>query len=260
MSKIQETMRLIKAGARSNKYRVLYPVFGNEIDIVCKSTSMPGRTLGTVEVFVKGRKFQLASESADDNTWEIEFYNVPDLLHRRFFLKMIGGVHNHNTPDYLNDGGSIPAPNINSGTNLSVSGSSNNSSASSLASFLGGVSDSVTKINSAYNDLKNLWGSAKKVSNNLKQAINGDWQSLLSLISENGYSSTPWYQQEVIIQQLDNNGQPIAEAVLHNCFVTSVGEIEYSDESGDISTTTVTFSYSGISYGNNSEIPSIEEY
>ncbi len=259
MSKIQDALNIIKSGARNNKYRVLYPVFGNEIDVVCKSTSMPGRSLGTVEVYVKGRKVQLAGEASDGDSWEIEFYNVPDHLHRRFFLKMIAGVHSNTTPDYLNDGGSIPPSRIDSGTNLSVSGT-DNSSGSSLPSLLNGISDSVTKINTAYNDIKNVWGSAKKVSSNLKQAINGDWSALQSLISENGYSSTPWYQQEVVIQQLDQNDNPVTEAVLHNCFVTEVGPVEYTDESGDISTTTVSFAYSGISYGNNTEIPVIEQY
>ena len=45
MSKIQETLNLIQAGARTNKYRILYPVFGNDIDILCNAASLPGRTV-----------------------------------------------------------------------------------------------------------------------------------------------------------------------------------------------------------------------
>jgi len=259
MSKIRETLALIKSGARSNKYRVLYPVFSNEIDIICTSTGMPGRDVSTVEAYVKGRKFLLAGEMADEGSWEMTIYNTPDHIHRRFFMKMIGGIHNFNTPSYLNDGGSMPKTSLSGGTNMSVSGAAS-SAGGGIGDFLGGVSAAVSAIDTAYQDLKNVWGSAAKVSSDLKQAINGDWQSLEALISSNGYSSSNWYQQDVIIQQLDSNDVPITQMVLHNCFVTGVSPIEYSDESAEISTCTISFAYSGTSVGFNAETYSSESY
>ncbi len=259
MSKINETLALIQGGARTNRYRVLYPVFGNEIDIICSGSSMPGRELSTVEAYVKGRKFLLAAEMADEGSWEMTIYNTPDHIHRRFFLKMIGGIHNFQTPDYLNDGGSLPATTLDGGTNYSVSGTASPQT-SGIGGFLGRASDAASSINTAYNDIKYAFGTAKKISSDLKRVINGDWSSLEGLLSANGYSSSVWYQQDIVIQQLDHNDNAITQAVLHNCFVTSVGPISYSDESSEISTSDITFSYSGISFGFNTEIYSTELY
>lgn len=258
MSKINETLRVIKAGARANKYRILYPIFGRDIDIICNATSIPGREINTVDAFVKGRKYQLAGEMSDDGTWEMTIYNTPDLLHRRFFLKMIGGIHNFNTPDYLMDGGSIPKTTLQAGTNFSISGK--DESGDSFTGILNNISSSVTAINQAYNDVKYVLNSANRAADSIKRALDGDLNALESLISAAGYSSTPWYQQEVLIQQLDHNDEVIATTILNNCFVTSVGPIEYSDETAEISTSTITFAYSGIEYGNYTEIPTIEKY
>ena len=260
MSKIQETLGLIQAGARSNKYRILYPIFSKDIDIICNASSTPGREVSTVDVFVKGRRYQLAGEMSDDGTWEMTIYNTPDLLHRRFFLKMIGGIHNFQTPDYLLDGGSLPYSDLNGGTNLSVSGSVNTGIGGIAGAFLEDVSGVVSSINNAYNDIRTTFSAVQRTTDNIKRAINGDWESLESLVVSSGYSATPWYQQEIIIQQLDNNDEVIATTTLNNAFVTNVGPLEYNDENGEISTSVITFAYSGIEFGSNTEIPSIENY
>lgn len=262
MSKIQETISTIKAGARTNKYRILYPVFGKELDIVCHSATAPGREISTVDVFIKGRKYQLAGEMADEGTWEMTIYNTPDLLHRRFFLKMIGGIHNFNTPDYLQDGGIVPPSKITGGTNLSVHGNDSGSSVfdGDLGDLLSNVSSAVGKINQAYTDIKSTFSAVKRTSNNIKQLINGDWTALETFISDNNYTAKPWYQHDIIIQQLDHNEEVIATSILNNAFVKSVSPIEYSDETQEISKTTITFAYSGIEYGTYSELPSIEKY
>ncbi len=105
MSKIQDTLKILQAGARQNKYRILLQDFGEDIDIVCNATTMPGRTLSVTEVFVKGRKYRLAAESEDAGTWEITFYNAPDLFHRRTFLSMLSNIHNFSVPSYLGGSG-----------------------------------------------------------------------------------------------------------------------------------------------------------
>ena len=257
MGKINDTLALIGAGARTNKFRVLYPVFGDEIDIICNATSSPGRELGTTEVFVKGRKIQLAGEMADEGTWEMTIYNTPDLLHRRFFLKMIAGIHNFQTPDYIIDTGSISNSELNGGTNLSVSGTANTSSG--IADALGQISETVSKINTAYNSVKTTIDSISRTAGDIKAAINGDLVSLETLVGSTGYGR-PWYMQEIILQQLNSKDQVSADTILHNAFITNVGPIEYADTEGELSTTTITFAYSGISFGNNSELPSIENY
>ncbi len=177
-SKIRDTLHTLQSGARTNKYRILLRDFGEDIDIVCNATTMPGRTLTTTEVFVKGRKYRLAAESEDEGTWEITFYNTPDLFHRRTFLSMLSNIHNFSIPQYL--GGS-------------------------------GMSDDSSDFGSSL-------------------GVGGD------------------YKQDVVIQQLDHEGEFIGEAIIHNAFVTTVGAIEFSDETQGISTTSVTFTWSGITF------------
>lgn len=256
MGKIQETLSVIQAGARTNKYRVLYPQFGNDIDIVCNATSMPGREIGTVDVFVKGRKYQIAGEMSDNGTWEITFYNTPDHLHRRFFLKMLGGMHNFQTPDYLIDGGSAPKSTL-TGSTVSASGTAKGDT---VLGILGNISGTVSAINTAYNDVRAAIRTGKNTIDNIKQAVNGDWNALESLVSATGYDANPWYQQDIIIQQLDHNMNVATQAILGNTFVTSVSPIEYTDQTGEVSTTTVTFAYSGVDYGSNTEIELTEKY
>jgi hypothetical protein len=72
----------------------------------------------------------------------------------------------------------------------------------------------------------------------------------LSKFSKRGkgiYSNAPWYQTDIRIQQLDHNGQVTSESVYHNAFVSEVSSIDYQDEVGDISTTTLTLAYTGVS-------------
>lgn len=259
MSKINEILHVIQAGSRANKYQILYPVFGGEIDIVCHATTLPGREITPVDVFVKGRKIQYAGESTDEGTWSMTIYNTPDLLHRRFFLKMIGGIHSFNTPDYITDNGGLDASDISGSNSISAEGTARARSGGSINGLLGNISSSITKINTAYNDVKNALNSAQKTGNFIKQAINGDFTAVQTLLGSASYGR-PWYMQEIIINQLGSDGKITASATLHNCFVTSVGPIEYSDESAEITTSEITFAYSGISYGNNAEINVIEKY
>jgi len=176
-TKIRDTLLVIQSGARQNKYRILLNGLGEAVDIVCNATTMPGRTLTTTEVFVKGRKYRLAAESEDEGSWEITFYNTPDLFHRRTFLSMLSDVHNFSIPSYLGGSG-----------------------------------------------------------------LNSDGPGF----EGNNYGID--YKQDITIQQLDHDGLSIGEAILHNAFVTNVGAIEFSDETQGISTTSVTFTWSGITF------------
>jgi len=240
-SKINDTLNKIQAGARNNKYRIFYDTLGEDFDIMVHSTSMPGREVSSTEVFVRGRKYKLAGEISDDGTWEATFYNDPDLLHRRFFLKMLDGIHNFNTPDYLLSGGER--------TESSLTGPDYFYSSDTLTvgDFLGKINDTAKKINDLYYSVKALKTKVSRSVDYITKAINGDWDAIASIFSENNYQK-PWYMQEIVIQQLDHEGRIVYSATLHNAFVTNVSPLEYQDEQGEISTTTVTFEYSGITF------------
>jgi hypothetical protein len=245
--KINETLVTIQSGARNNKYRVVYPSFGREIDIVCNATSAPGREVGTVEVFCKGRKYQMAGEITDDGTWEMTIYNTPELLHRRFFLELLQGIHSFEAPAYLNAPGYLEGSDLND-NNITASGEAAGGGAkANFSDFLGNLNTATRKVVGAYNDVTNAVISAKRLGSYIKQAVNGDWSAVESILTENGYS-TPWYMQEVIIEQLDHNEVVSSRTILHNCFVTSVGPIEYTDEVGEVSVSNITFSFSGIEF------------
>jgi hypothetical protein len=56
-------------------------------------------------------------------------------------------------------------------------------------------------------------------------------------------NASGWYQGNVTIEQLGNHNNPVGATVVHNAFITEVGAIEYQDEVGDVSTTTVTLAF-----------------
>lgn len=244
MSKIMDTLSVIQAGARNNKYRIVYSVseINTELDIVCNASSMPQREMGTVEVFVKGRKYILAGEIEDTGEWEMTIYNTPDHMLRRFFLELISAIHSYESPAYLLDPGQVSESDLRSIRIEASASSSNNSSVSQFTGFLSSVGSTVQKIDKAITSIGQVFKKAAVVSNTLK---NGNIESL---VYGPGFISRPWYQQDIIIQQLDHEERPIVQAKLLNAFITNVGPVDFTDEVGDISTTTLTFAYSGVEY------------
>ena len=161
MGKIQETLNLIKSGARNNKYRIIYPDLGTEMDILVNATNMPGVEIGAVEIMLRGRKFSLAGDRLDDGKWTCTLYNTEDFKIRNYFIDLVNKIQNYNFPN------------------------------------------------------------------------------------ENGINKDE-YLTEITIQQLNHNQDVTAGVVLENAFITTVGGIDYTDESGTVSTTELSFTYSGI--------------
>ena len=175
MSKIRELESVLGSGARNNKYRVIFPYMGREIDIQVHDVNAPGRSMGVSEIFIKGRKYQLAGDRSDEGTFSMTFYNDPDMFLRGVFLKMISGIENYDVP-------------------------------------------------------ASMGGSPQKF-----RVVGG---SILA----------PWYQTDIRIQQLDHNEMVSFDSIYHNAFPTEIGPIEYQDETGDISTTSLTISYTSATY------------
>ena len=251
MSKVRETLNLIQSGARSNKYRILYPLFGQEIDILCHSTSNPGREIGTTEVFLKGRKYQMAGDMSDEGTWNMTIYNTEDFLVRSFFLTIIAGIQNFNNPQTLED--DIIHSIVQSVEGLVYQ----NAHYDFLQSTgHGGLPAALNTVNEAYNQVRANWESIANTIQNFQTLIQdvtynttGNHFTSTTLRGESSYAARPWYMTDIIIQQLDHDGHPVTETILNNAFISSVGPIEYNDETGNISVTELTFTYSGIEYG-----------
>jgi hypothetical protein len=172
--KISELAHIIKSGARTNKYRVIFPHLGREIDVLCSEISSPGRNIGTTEVFLRGRKYLIAGDRSDDGTIEITFYNDSELRYINIFLDMINSIQSYDTPIYLK-----------------------------------GVQNPSNTFLTYRNDV-------------------------------------PLYQFDLTIEQLDENMNVTSRIKLLNAFVNIVGDIQYTDETGEVSKTTVTLSYTGM--------------
>jgi hypothetical protein len=193
-TKLAELNSVIKSGARPNKYRVLFPYAGKEIDILCHEISSPGRSVGTVEVFLKGRKYILAGDRSDDNSTDITFYNDPGLQLRSLFLNLVNGIQPYYTPNYV------------------ISTVDTPQTAETISGYLGQIQYNI--------------GSLSTIP-----------------LTE---STTPWYQTDIVIEQLDEQMNVTSRNVLMDAFVSTVGDIQYSDETaGDITKTTVTITHNG---------------
>jgi hypothetical protein len=242
--KISQLKQSIGAGARSNKYRVLFPYFGENIDVLCHNVTSPGRSVGVTQVYLKGRKLQLAGDRSDNETIEMTFYNDPDMKLRRFFLQMVGGIQNNQTPESIIESNSI----LFNGTDLS---SMDNDIAWGGSNLLSRISDTVMDIKSTYDSIRrnvdSIRSNISAVQDRIKEG--NFWSLLRPTFSTGHYQTSPWYMTDLVIQQLDDTGNVTTETTLNYAFISAVGDVEYSDEIGEISQTTVTINFSGQNYG-----------
>jgi hypothetical protein len=86
--------------------------------------------------------------------------------------------------------------------------------------------------------IKNVWD---RVENIIEDPLN---------FFEGGYIH---YQRDIIVEQLDQNGDPIFGTVLIGAFPINVSTVELDDSISDISKTTVTFAFNDIYYESKGE-------
>jgi len=82
-------------GLRKSKYLLEIPSANSkQVNILCRSTSLPERTIGSVEVFDKGRKFKMRSETAFPNVYNISVVDDSENKLRRLFDRWLSEVDN----------------------------------------------------------------------------------------------------------------------------------------------------------------------
>ena len=82
-------------GARSNKYEVfLSDNVTSDADLLCKSSSFPGKTIGEIEVWNQGRKYLIPGDTSYTNEWTVSFYNTEDHALRRQFIDWMKRIDN----------------------------------------------------------------------------------------------------------------------------------------------------------------------
>jgi hypothetical protein len=84
-------------GARANKFRVNLPYGGSNMDVLAKGSSLPDLTLGTIEVWHKGRKMLVAGEAQYAGTWDVTFYNTASMDFRQVFIDEINRIDSYKT-------------------------------------------------------------------------------------------------------------------------------------------------------------------
>ena len=133
MSTIGELKSTLGMGATPSRYNIHMPVpiilrgmnFGNKllskipfvggampvsasspddasINVLAKRTTLPEKTIETVDVPHRGAKYVLRGVTQFPNRWDVTFHNTPDLALRRFFDEWMYQIHRH-------DAGLLPA-------------------------------------------------------------------------------------------------------------------------------------------------------
>jgi len=214
----------LKAGARNNKYRVIFPFVGNKLDIFCHNIDSPGRSVGIAEVYLKGRKYQLAGDRSDEGSVTMSFYNDQNLSLRRLFLKILSSIQEYREPAYL---------------------------AADEGLFTGlqeAVSETITDVNEVLSQIRYNTENALNFLTNVSNLSYSQQRGLMT-----GYG-VPWYQTDIIIEQLGPDENTESITVLYDAFISSVNNISYTDETGEITQTEITINYSGIGYDYDQEL------
>ena len=103
---VTDLLHTLKAPALSSKYEItitpplvlmgtniLNKILGgqtknpsqNDFKVLASATSLPGKTISTVEVYNRGRKYPIRGVATWEHQWDVTFYNTYDLKLRKFF-------------------------------------------------------------------------------------------------------------------------------------------------------------------------------
>lgn len=82
MSTIRDLANAIGSAARASKYRVTFAfpsgVAGvtnlDEVDVLAKTATAPGKEIGQIELWNQGRKLIIPGDTAFDGAWPVDFY------------------------------------------------------------------------------------------------------------------------------------------------------------------------------------------
>ena len=110
--------RLSGGGARANQFKVTLPFPGyaavggetSDLAFLCKSTAIPGQTVGNIPIDFRGRKLNIAGDRTFE-PWTITVLNDTDFKLYRAFERWMNGINNMtdnegiaNPADYQVDG------------------------------------------------------------------------------------------------------------------------------------------------------------
>ncbi len=90
MTTINDLKTQLRGGLRKNKYQIIFQPPGNfltseKLNLLCKGSSLPTKTISNVDVFHYGRRYSLRGETIYDPAIELTFYDDDKMNVRRIF-------------------------------------------------------------------------------------------------------------------------------------------------------------------------------
>ena len=206
MTTINDLKYNLGAGSRKNKFLIELS-FGNldsaKFNCLCTSASFPSRTINTVTVSRHGRKYPMRSETDYGNTYEVTVLDDDKLTLRKFFdswLTVIDDTTKESTDFYA------------------MQDSSN--------SFF-------NKLRKAGSALKDVVDGVSGIMKNPSEFTSKIIGKTIGNITGSDTFNNPEYQAELTVWQLDGLGNKVYGYNLENVFITSIGEVSYSDSELD---------------------------
>jgi hypothetical protein len=92
-------------GAKTDKFTIRFGTpagdgsltLGVDGPILCKAASFPDKSIGTMDVWIQGRKLPLPGDTTFPESWDIEFYNTADHKIRQMFIAWMDKIDNYET-------------------------------------------------------------------------------------------------------------------------------------------------------------------
>jgi len=195
-------------GLRKSKYLLEVPVPGSngkKLNILCRATSFPERTISSVPVYHLGRKYNMRAETTFAGTYNISVIDDSKMSIRELFDNWLSLVDQTKPKG---DG------------------------------LIGKMGNGVNKL------LETVDGLVK-AANTLKTSFETDNGMSFLLNSFDGNSGHPIYQADINIWQLGNNGEKIYGYKFQNAYPTTLGTVELGDNNTDaLSEFSIDFTYS----------------
>ena len=192
-------------GIRSNLYGIVVPLpyeGSYKLAVLAKSTSLPERNVGTVDIYHKGRRYKIRGETDLQGTYTINMTDDSDMKLRQFFDAWMKSVDN-TTPEFAGIVGEM---------------------------FQGQWADALNVASGVLQGIGQVARDIKSSGNTwLERVKNYSVSNLKSQISDNQILAP--YQVDVEVYQLAvNNKDAIYGYRLQNCFPIEVGAVEIADE------------------------------
>jgi len=201
-------------GLRKNKYMLEIPVpgiDGAKLNVLARSAGLPERTITTVNMFHKGRQYNVRGETDYGTTYDVSIVDDSNMdIRKRFdaWLKLI-----------------------------------DDSKPANAGMFAGGSYE--TGIGQALDAIRSGVGLANQIKSFAKTPVSDATNFFLGVVDPGLATPTAKYQTDINIWQLSVTGDNVYGYKLQNAFPTQIGIVSLDDGNPNtLSEFTITFTFS----------------